>query len=108
MLSAPPIKEPRLSLIRTLALPLVAIATLAAPGAFAACKDCGVVAEVRKIKKDAANDASTAAAVDAGANYEVVVKMDSGRKRRFTFIKPPEYRPGDKVKVLNGTQLTKQ
>ena len=95
-------------IICTLAMSLLAAAALAAPPAFAACKDCGVVAEVRKIRKDPANDASTAAAVEGGANYQVVVKMDNGRKRHFTFIKPPGYRAGDKVKVLNGVQLTKQ
>jgi hypothetical protein len=87
---------------------LVATALLAPTPALAACKDCGTVAEVKGIKEDAANDKSTAAAVKAGAKYQVVVKMDAGKPRSFTFMKPPDFKAGDKVKVVNGMQLAKQ
>lgn len=82
--------------------------SLAAHEATAACKECGTVAEVKTITKDNATDASTAAAVKAGASYQVVVKMENGKTRQFTFIKPPEYKAGDKVKIVDGMRLTKQ
>jgi len=94
--------------IQTLALSLLAATTLATSPALADCKDCGTVAEVKMIKKDAANDKSTATAVEAGASYQVVVKMDNGKSRNFSFKSAPDYRAGDKVKVVNGAKLTKQ
>ena len=94
--------------IRQLALALLAAANLAAMPALADCKDCGTVSEVRTIKEDAANDASTAAAVKAGGKHQVVVKLDNGKSRQFTFAKPPEFKAGDKVKIVNGVQLKKQ
>lgn len=89
-------------------LSILAAAMLVAEPALADCKDCGTVAEVKSIKKDAANDPSTATAVAAGSNYQVVVKMDNGKSRSFSFKQAPDYKAGDKVKVVNGAQLRKQ
>ena len=94
--------------IQALSLSILAAATLATGPALANCKDCGTVAEVKAIKKDAANDPSTATAVEAGASYQVVVKMDNGKSRNFSFKNAPDYKAGDKVKVVNGAKLTKQ
>jgi hypothetical protein len=91
-----------------LAAIVLALATFAVPPAHATCKDCGSVAEVRAIGKDTANDASTAAAVKAGATYQVVVKLDNGKSRSFTFLKAPDYKVGDKVKIVDGMKLAKQ
>jgi hypothetical protein len=93
---------------KTLALALLAVATIVTAPVLAACKDCGSVAEVRSIGKDTANDASTAAAVKAGATYQVVVKLDNGKSRSFTFLKAPDYKVGDKVKIVDGMKLAKQ
>ena len=94
--------------IQVLASSILATATLASSPALADCKDCGTVAEVKAIKKDDANDKSTATAVEAGAGYQVVVKMDNGKSRSFSFKTAPDYKAGDKVKVVNGAKLTKQ
>ena len=40
-------------------------------------------------------------------SYQVVVKMDSGKDRYFTFSNPTSYKAGDKVKVVEG-KLTRQ
>jgi hypothetical protein len=94
---------------RFLAIASAICALLLAPvPAHADCKDCGTVAEVRSIKEDPKNDASTAAAVKAGAKYQVVIKMETGKPRHFTFIAPPEYKVGDKVKIVQGFKLQKQ
>jgi uncharacterized Zn finger protein len=94
--------------IQVLASSILATAMLASPPVLADCKHCGTVAEVKAIKKDEANDKSTAIAVEAGASYQVVVKMDNGKSRSFSFKKAPDYKAGDKVKVVNGAQLAKQ
>ena len=93
---------------QALTLSILAAATLAAEPTLADCKDCGTVAEVKAIKKDASNDQATATAVEAGATYQVVVKMDNGKSRNFSFKTAPDYKAGDKVKVVNGAKLTKQ
>lgn len=86
-------------------MPIASFSTEPAP---ADCKDCGTVAEVKAIKQDAANDQATAIAVAAGATYQVVVTMDNGKTRKFSFKQAPDYKAGDKVKVVNGAKLTKQ
>ena len=93
---------------RILAPSFLAAAMVASAPAFADCKHCGTVSEVRAIKQDAANDKATAIAVQAGSNYQVVVKMDTGKPRSFSFKTPPDFKAGDKVKVVNGMQLAKQ
>src|SRR6187401_2376474 len=35
-------------------------------------------------------------------SYQVVVKMDEGNARTFTFSNPTSYKAGDKVKVVDG------
>jgi outer membrane lipoprotein SlyB len=40
-------------------------------------------------------------------SYQVVVKMDSGKDRYFTYNNPTSYRAGDKVKIVEG-KLTRQ
>lgn len=84
------------------------VVSFSAEPAQADCKDCGTVAEVKAIRKDASNDQATALAVEAGSNYQVVVKMDNGKTRNFSFKQAPDYKAGDKVKVVNGAKLTKQ
>ena len=94
--------------IHAVALSILAAATLASSPALADCKHCGTVTEVKAIKADPTNDKATATAVAAGASYQVVVKMDDGKQRSFSFKKTPDYKAGDKVKIVNGMQLTKQ
>jgi len=94
--------------IHALAFSILATATLASSHVLADCKHCGTVTEVKAIKKDEANDKATATAVQAGASHQVVVKMDDGKTRSFSFKKAPDYKAGDKVKIVNGAQLTKQ
>ena len=48
--------------IQALSLSILAAAMLVGGPALADCKDCGTVAEVKTIKKDAANDQATATA----------------------------------------------
>ena len=81
--------------------------------ASADCKDCGTVAEVRPVTKEMIDASPTAKnPIDKGltkaAKYQVVVKMDSGKMRGVTFINPPEYKVGDKVKFVEGFKLTRQ
>ena len=40
-------------------------------------------------------------------SYQVVVKMDSGKDRYFTFSNPTSYKAGDKVKVVDN-KLTRR
>ena len=95
-------------LFRGLASSILAATALAATPALADCKQCGTVTEVRAIKEDAANDKATAIAVQAGSRYQVVVKMDTGKPRSFSFKNSPDFKAGDKVKIVNGAQLARQ
>ena len=94
---------------------LAAGALLLAAAAFAsaACKDCGTVSEVRPITKEMKEKAPTAKdPIDKGfnatTNFQVIVKMDDGKTRSFTFMNAPEYKAGDKVKLVQGMKLTRQ
>ena len=40
--------------------------------------------------------------VKSTTSYEVLVRMDNGSNRSFSFEKEPGYRAGDKVKVVEG------
>jgi uncharacterized OB-fold protein len=97
------------------AVSLAAGALLLAAASFAsaACKDCGTVSEVRPVTKEMKANAATAKnPVDKGFNanthFQVIVKMDDGKTRSFTFMKQPEYKAGDKVKLVDGMRLTRQ
>jgi outer membrane lipoprotein SlyB len=119
---------------------LFALAATFAPAAFAACKDCGAVVDVKTIQqkgegtglgavaggvvggvlghqvgsgrgKDVATVAGAAGGAYAGhqieksakstTKYQVVVKMDDGSRRYFTYGSPTSYRAGDKVKIVD-------
>ena len=43
----------------------------------------------------------------ASTTYDVVVKMEDGKSRTFSFTKETSYRVGDKIKVVDG-KLTRQ
>ena len=90
--------------------------------AAAACKDCGTVVDVRTVKKE--GEASGAGAVIGGiaggvlghqveksrkstTSYQVVVKLEDGRTRTFSYADPTSYRVGDKVKIVD-KKLTRQ
>ena len=120
---------------------LLALALAAAPGAFAACKACGTVSDVKTIKKEGeasgagavlggvaggvlghqvgsgrGNTAATVAGAAGGAyvghqvekgrnaktEHVVVVTMEDGNERKFTYGAPTAFRVGDKVKLVNG------
>ena len=89
---------------------LLGAASLAA----AACpKDCGTVAEVRPITQEMVAASPTAKnPIDKGfssaTKFQVLVKMDDGKTRSFTFMNKPEYKAGDKVKLVDGMRLTRQ
>jgi outer membrane lipoprotein SlyB len=126
-------------------LPVVASAVLvlgvSAPwSAFAACKECGAVIDVKTLKekgegsglgavaggvvggvlghqvgsgrgKDVATVAGAAGGAYAGhqieksakstTKYQVVVKLEDGKTRYFTFSNPTSYKAGDKVKIVD-------
>jgi hypothetical protein len=81
---------------------------LLTPNAHAACKDCGVVAEVKTITRKPATTASTATPVDATTTYQVIVKLENGKIRTFSFLRPPEFAAGDKVRIVQGMKLEKR
>jgi outer membrane lipoprotein SlyB len=35
-------------------------------------------------------------------SYQVLIKMDDGKNRTFNFSNPTSYKPGDKVKIVDG------
>lgn len=120
---------------------LVLSGTLWAASAQAACADCGMVSELKTVKKEGqasgvgavaggvlggvlghqvgkgrGKDVATVAGAASGAyvghqvekknnektEYQVIVKMESGNTRTFTFASETQFRVGDKVKVDNG------
>src|SRR6266849_8982979 len=93
----------------------------------AICRECAVIEEVREVEK--AGQASGAGAVGGAVvggvighqmgggrlagnaieknakktvEYQIVVRYEDGTKGLFTQATPPSWRPGDKVKVING------
>ena len=48
-----------------------------------------------------------AGSAPAKTNYQVVVKMENGDTRTFTYAQPTSYRAGDKVKIVD-KKLTRQ
>src|SRR5258708_836941 len=77
---------------------IFALSTGFAVEALAACKDFATVAGAaggayvgHQVEK---NQKST-------TTYQVVVKMDEGNTRTFTYANPTSYKVGDKVKILD-------
>ena len=130
----------KLNRILALGVTGFAIATFTAWTAWAACKDCGTVTDVKTVKKQGegsgagaviggvaggvlghqvgsgrGKDVATVAGAAGGAyvghqveknqksttTYQVVVKMDEGNTRTFTYANPTSYKVGDKVKILD-------
>jgi outer membrane lipoprotein SlyB len=125
---------------------LLALASAFSIPAYAACKDCGTVVDVKTIKKEGeasgagaviggiaggvlghqvgsgrGRDVATVAGAAGGAyaghqveksrksatSYQVVVKLEDGRTRTFSYADPTSYRVGDKVKIVD-RKLTRQ
>ena len=120
---------------------LLALALAAAPGAWAACRDCGTVSDVKTVKKEGeasgagavlggvaggvlghqigsgrGNTAATVAGAAGGAyvghqvekgrnartEHVVVVTMEDGKERKFTYATATGFKVGDRVKLVNG------
>ena len=125
---------------------LLSLAIAAAPAAWAACKDCGTVTDVKVIKKEGeasgggavlggiaggvighqigsgrGNTAATVVGAAGGAYaghqveksrnaktvHEVVVTLEGGKTRTFSYGDSTAFKVGDKVKIVNG-KLTRQ
>ena len=71
-----------------LAVALLAAGAAATP-AFAVCDHCGTVAEVKVIKKESTT------------SYLVMVKMENGATRTFSYGTPTAYKVGDRVKIVD-------
>ena len=69
-----------------------------APGR-AACVHCGVVESVRVVADEIEKD------VNKSTLYRVTVRMDDGSMRSISLPSAPGYAVGDRVRVLNGSQL---
>jgi len=61
----------------------------------AGCAHCGVVESVRVAEKNVKNS----------TRYRVTVRMDDGSMRSVSLPTAPGYAVGDRVRVLNGSQL---
>ena len=104
--------------IRMLAVcaPLAALGIAVAPAASAACRECGTVVNLKKVEKE--GEATGGGAVIGGiaggvlghqieksrnktVSYEVVVKMEDGRTRTFTYKEPTGFHMGDRVKIVD-------
>jgi hypothetical protein len=59
------------------------------------CTGCGVVSAVNVVEKQA----------NKGWRWDVIVHMDDGSRRSYSFDSEPAFRPGDKVQVVNGKQM---
>jgi outer membrane lipoprotein SlyB len=129
-------------------LAIIATATLlwSAPADAKKCPECGVVTDLKTVKKEGegsgvgaiaggvvggvlghqvgggrGKDVATVAGAAGGAyvghqmekksktktEYQVVVKMEEGNSRTFTYSAETAYKVGDKIKVVNG-KLTRQ
>ena len=119
---------------------MLLVAALVCGPAFAACRDCGTVVDVKTVKKDGeasgagavvggvlggvlghqvgsgrGNTAATVVGAGAGAyaghqveknqkattTYQVIVKMEEGNTRTFTFNNPTSYQVGDKIRIVD-------
>ena len=79
----------------------------------AACAECGVIESIREISKDGA---ASGPGIVGGAvfgnevekktesikRYEITVRFDDGSGRVFSAEKPPAWRAGNRVKVVDG------
>ena len=65
------------------------VASAVATPALAVCDHCGTVAEVKVIKKESTT------------SYQVMVKMENGATRVFSYGTPTAYKVGDRVKIVD-------
>lgn len=56
------------------------------------CRDCGVIESVREIEKSA----------KSGRSYEITVRFYDGSRRAIYEARAPEWRTGDRVRIVNG------
>jgi len=57
------------------------------------CADCGVVVAVRPVELSSKTEAR---------RYQVQVRMANGSVKTLTYIAPPAWRAGDRVRLQNG------
>ena len=77
------------------ALPIASSTPSYAVSPAVACAHCGVVEAVRVDEKHVKNSTL----------YRVMVRMDDGSERSISLPSGPGYAVGDRVRVLNGSQL---
>ncbi len=80
---------------------LVACALLAPP-VFAVCDNCGTVADIKTIKKEGEGPGPQVEKKPKSITaYQVVVKMENGALRIFSYGTPTAYKVGDRVKIVD-------
>jgi len=68
------------------------------------CAECGVVESTREIRQPGEGvDRGAAAGERPGSRYEVTVRMKDGASRVFLDANPANWRPGERVTLIQGT-----
>jgi hypothetical protein len=71
------------------------VSSEAAQPAASACVDCGIVSAVEVVENT----------VKRTTRWNVVVRMNNGSSRMFSFDSDPAFRAGDKVRAVSGKRM---
>jgi hypothetical protein len=65
------------------------------------CPECGVIVSMREIERPGAN-AGPGLAVGPASSYEIIVRMSDGTRREINHVNPANWRPGERVVIIDG------